>query len=241
MQERIQKLISAAGLMSRRAAEKLITEGKVTVNGEPAQLGDRADPDTDEIIADGVKVVIGNKKTYVLLNKPRGYVTTLSDEKDRKNVAMLTEDTGVRLYPVGRLDINSEGLLIMTDDGELANMLMHPSGHVLKTYRTSVTGSDIEASIKKLAEPVELDDCTVQAKSVKLLKSENDAALVDITIGEGRNRQIRRMCEYCDLKVTRLVRVKEGPVELGKLKTGTWRYLTDNEIAALKGQAGYGQ
>lgn len=236
MQERIQKIISAHGLMSRRAAEQAITDGRVSVNGETAFLGQKADDELDDIRVDGKALLEKEEPVYIALNKPKGYVTTLSDEKGRKNVSELVADAGVRVYPVGRLDINSEGLLIMTNDGEFANRLMHPSGNVYKTYKTWVVGEVVEESLLRLKEPFELDECTVQAKNVKVLAANEKSAVLFMTIGEGRNRQVRRMCEIAGLKVTRLCRVKEGSLELGSLKPGEWRYLTEIEVDALYGK-----
>lgn len=230
MTERIQKIISASGLMSRRAAEELIAAGKVTVNGMRAELGMKADGERDIIVVNGKALPAPDDKQYIMLNKPRGYVTTLSDEKNRPCVTELVSDVGVRVYPVGRLDMYSEGLLILTNDGDFANRLMHPSHEFSKTYLTWVKGENIKAAIAKLRKPVELDGCTVQAQDVEVRECFDDRAVLLITIGEGKNRQIRRMCQSCDLKVTRLRRISEGPLSLGELKSGTWRRLTNSEI-----------
>lgn len=230
MTERIQKIISASGLMSRRAAEELIAAGKVTVNGVRAELGMKADGERDIIVVNGKALPSPDDKQYIMLNKPRGYVTTLSDEKNRPCVTELVSDVGVRVYPVGRLDMYSEGLLILTNDGEFANRLMHPSHEFPKTYLTWVKGENIKAAIAKLRKPIELDGCTVQAQDVQVRECFEDRAVLLITIGEGRNRQIRRMCQSCALRVTRLRRVSEGPLSLGELKSGTWRRLTNSEI-----------
>ena len=230
MTERIQKIISASGLMSRRAAEELIAAGKVTVNGVRAELGMKADGDRDIIIVDGKALPSPDDKLYIMLNKPRGYVTTLKDEKNRRCVTELVSELGARVYPVGRLDMYSEGLLILTNDGDFANRLMHPSHDFSKTYMTWVKGENIKSAVAKLRLPMKLDGCTVQAQSVELTESFVDRAVLLITIGEGRNRQIRRMCKLCGLEVTRLRRVSEGPLSLGDLKSGTWRHLTHGEI-----------
>lgn len=230
MTERIQKIISASGLMSRRAAEELIAAGKVTVNGVRAELGMKADGERDIIVVNGKALPSPDEKMYIMLNKPRGYVTTLSDEKNRPCVTELVSGAGVRLYPVGRLDMYSEGLLILTNDGDFANRLMHPSHEFSKSYLTWVKGENIRLAIAKLHKPIELDGCTVQAKDIELRECLEDRAVLLITIGEGRNRQIRRMCESCGLRVTRLRRVSEGPLSLGELKSGTWRRLTNSEI-----------
>ena len=233
MEERLQKIISSSGLMSRRAAEKTIEEGRVTVNGVTAQLGAKADTDRDTILVDGKALNLHNEKKYLMPNKPRGYVTTMKDEKGRKDVTELVKAAGDRLYPVGRLDMYSEGLLVMTNDGDFANLLMHPSHNFSKTYRTWVQGEDIGLAVEYLREPMEIDGCTVCAENVDIEQVYPGSAVLLITISEGRNRQVRRMCEGCGLKVTKLVRVSEGPLELGNLKSGEWRYLTDTEVSMI--------
>ena len=236
MTERIQKLISAAGLMSRRAAEEAIAAGRVEVNGEKVGLGDRADPAADRITVDGKELPRTEEKLYLMLNKPRGYVTTLHDEKGRRNVTELLTGLDARVYPVGRLDMYSEGLLLLTNDGDFANRVMHPSHEVTKTYRTWVTGADIEKAVKTLRRPMEIDGAAVRAQGVDIEQSFPGGALLNVRIGEGRNRQVRKMCEQAGLKVTRLQRVAEGNVELGALKSGAWRKLTQNEIRSLLGE-----
>lgn len=233
MKERIQKIISARGIASRRAAEKMMEERRVTVNGIPAALGESADPDTDDIRVDGAALPKTPPKTYIMLNKPKGYVTTLSDEKGRKNVAELVSDAGERLYPVGRLDLNSEGLLILTNDGDMANRLMHPSHNIRKTYHTWVRGGELESAVKTLEGPMEIDGATIRPASVNILSQDENGALLAITIGEGKNRQIRKMCEQAGLYITRLKRVREGPIELGTLQPGKWRYLREEELQKL--------
>ena len=230
MKIRLQKLISTAGVASRRAAEEMISAGKVTVNGAAAKLGDSADPDTDIILVDGKPLPKNDGRMYIMLNKPRGYVTTLSDEKGRRCVTDLVKDAGTRLYPVGRLDMYSEGLLLMTNDGDFANMLMHPSHNVKKTYRTSVTGDDIEYAVQILRMPMCIDGYIVKPAEVSVTEHTDDRAVLSITISEGRNRQVRKMCEQAGLKVMRLCRISEGSVELGDLPVGKWRRLTDDEI-----------
>lgn len=236
MTERLQKLISAAGLMSRRAAEEAISAGRVRVNGERASLGDKADPATDEITVDGKVLPQETAKLYLMLHKPRGYVTTLSDEKGRKNVTALLGELGSRVYPVGRLDMYSEGLLLMTNDGDFANRVMHPSHEVSKVYHTWVTGENIEKAAHMLRRPMEIDGYTVHAQGVDIVQGFPGGALFSITIKEGRNRQIRKMCEKAGLKVTRLLRVAEGSLELGNLKSGCWRHLTKGEVKSLLGE-----
>ena len=233
MKERLQKILSSRGICSRRKAEEMITAGKVSVNGVAAQLGDAADPEVDQILVEGKPLPARESYVYILLNKPRGFVTTLSDEKGRPNAAQLVEDCGVRVYPVGRLDMDSEGLLLFTNDGEFANTLMHPKHQVEKTYDTWVTGYN-PGCFKRLGEPMELDGYALRQPKLKLLKVEGRTARIRITIHEGRNRQVRRMCEIAGMHVTRLKRVKEGALELGDLPKGKWRYLTPDEVEQLK-------
>lgn len=234
MAERIQKLISAAGLASRREAERFISAGRVTVNGETAKLGDTADPLTDDIRLDGKSIGKPAEPIYIMLNKPRGYVTSMKDDRGRRCVAELTQSVGVRLYPVGRLDLNSEGLLIMTNDGEAANALMHPSHEVTKIYKVSVSGDSLEKSLERLGGEFTLDGRQVCAVSLAVLKRSEDRALISIGIKQGLNRQIRRMCEISGLRVLRLCRVAEGELRLGSLGTGKWRFLDEKEIAYIK-------
>ncbi len=234
MTERLQKLIAASGLMSRRAAEQCILAGRVTVNGLTAALGDRADPETDTILFDGRPLPSSEEKVYIMLNKPKGYVTTMNDEKGRRNVRELVRDVPGRVYPVGRLDMYSEGLLLMTNDGDFANRMMHPSHEVVKVYRTWVTGGDVGCSVELLRCPIELDDGYVTAPAeVDIADLFPGGAVLDIAIHEGRNRQVRRMCDAVGLRVTKLRRISEGDVFLGELKSGCWRYLTDEELELI--------
>ena len=234
MKIRIQKLLSQRGVCSRRQAESLILAGRVLVNGIVCGLGDGADPDVDTVTVNGQPLPKEGARRYIMLHKPRGFVTTLSDEKGRPNAAQLV-DCGERVYPVGRLDMESEGLLLFTNDGEFANMLMHPKHEVNKTYRTTVRGYT-ESGLERLKEPVTLDGYTIRKPEVKLLKvfPQGDKALLEITIHEGRYRQVRRMCDMAGMNVTRLVRISEGKLKLGTLAEGKWRYLTPEEIASLK-------
>ena len=232
MPERLQKIISSAGLMSRRTAEEYITAGRVMVNGRDAALGDKVDAAIDSILVDGKPLPSNVDRRYIMLNKPKGYVTTMSDEKGRRNVTELL-NVPERLYPVGRLDMYSEGLLIMTNDGEFANKLMHPSHNVTKTYRTWVQGEDIGLAVEYLRGALDIGDCIVQAIDVDIEEVFSRGAVLLITIGEGRNRQVRKMCQCCGLRVTRLVRISEGGLELGTLKSGAWRDLTEEEIKSI--------
>lgn len=228
MEERLQKLLSACGVTSRRGAEEYILAGRVTVNGKTAALGDKADIEKDHIEVDGAPLRRAEGRTYLVLHKPRGYVTTLSDEKGRRTVAELVADCGVRVWPVGRLDYASEGLLIMTDDGALTNRLLHPSHEVEKEYLVSVTG-DIEAAMPILTAPMTLDGELLAPAKVRALGE----GKLSVIIHQGKNRQVRRMCAAADLAVTRLRRIREGSLTLGSLPAGKWRTLTPSEIAAL--------
>ena len=235
MKERLQKIISARGLTSRRQAEQWITDGRVTCNGEISQLGDQADPDVDIICVDGKPLPDTEKPVYIMLHKPRGYVTTLSDEKGRPNAAQLMADCGVRVYPVGRLDMDSEGLLLFTNDGDFANRMMHPKHEVNKAYQVTVKGFT-EDGLKTLKMPAVIDGYTISSPDVKVLKAsdEKGKTYLEIVIHEGRNRQVRKMCALAGMDVVRLIRVREGEVVLGNLPRGKWRYLTDTEVIALK-------
>ena len=230
--ERLQKIIAARGLCSRRQAEKWIEEGRVRVNGNTAHLGDTADVTEDVIEVDGKRLPKAGKKVYLMLNKPRGYVTTLSDEKGRKNAAELVAGCGVRVYPVGRLDMDSEGLLLFTNDGEFANLMMHPKHEVDKIYRVWVTNFAPE-KLEALKEPIELDGYKIKAPKVRPVRMEPSRAILDVTIHEGRNRQVRRMCQAAGLEVARLKRIAEGGLRIGELKPGAWRFLEPRELELL--------
>ena len=232
MKERIQKILASRGMASRRKAEEWIVAGKVTCNGRAAVLGDTADPEADEILVDGVPLPEKEKYVYIMLNKPRGYVTTLSDEKGRPDAASLVSGCGIRVYPVGRLDMDSEGLLIFTNDGEFANSLMHPKHEVKKTYEVWIRGF-CPGSLERVGKRVELDGYLIRRPEVKLLWENEGKAKLLVTIHEGRNRQVRRMCQIAGMEVTRLRRVAEGNVKLGDLKPGAWRELTGEELKAL--------
>ena len=233
MEERLQKLLSAAGICSRRTAEGYITAGRVTVNGAAASLGQRADPERDEICVDGRPLEDRAAPVYLMLNKPRGYVTTLSDEKGRRTAADLVRDCGVRVYPVGRLDLNSEGLLLMTNDGVLAQRMTHPSHEVSKTYHVSVSGMAGRAA-ERLSAMRDLEGETIRPAQASVLRRSGEAAELSVTIHEGKNRQVRRMCAACGWAVRRLRRVREPALELGTLPSGAWRYLTEGEIEELR-------
>ena len=230
--ERIQKIIAARGLCSRRAAEELLRAGRVTRNGAAAALGDTAEPG-DVLLVDGRPLPEMPEPVYLMLHKPRGYVTTLSDERGRRTVRELIDGCGCKVVPVGRLDMDSEGLLLLTNDGALTNALMHPSHRVDKVYRVLVSGY-VPGKETLLARPVVLDGYRIAPPEVRLLGSRGSEASLEVTIHEGRNRQVRRMCEMAGLTVRRLKRVAEGPLTLGRLPAGAWRYLTAEEVAALR-------
>lgn len=232
MEERIQKLLSAAGVCSRRTAEGYIIAGRITVNGVPAQLGQRADPQQDDIRVDGQPLDRRPAPVYLMLNKPRGYVSTLSDEKGRPTVADLVADCGVRVYPVGRLDLDSEGLLLLTNDGTLTERLLHPRHQVDKIYRVWVYGpvSGVEDRLRAMRD---LDGEPIAPARVEVLRRTGGTAELSITIHEGKNRQVRRMCSACGVTVKRLQRIQEHTLKLGTLASGKWRYLTEDELRAL--------
>lgn len=232
---RIQKMIADSGYCSRRKAEELISKGRVKLNGHPVKLGDKCGF-KDLITIDGERLYMPRKKNfvYIMLNKPRGYVTTVSDELDRRCVMDLLEDVEERVYPVGRLDRNSEGLLLFTNDGEFANSIMHPSRHITKTYRVTVRPDITDEQLVKLSEGVDIDGKTTLPATVIVKEKQQGRVVLLMTIKEGRNRQIRRMCEAVELEVARLRRISVGPVKLGMLKPGAWRELTAEELRALR-------
>ena len=237
MKERLQKILSGAGICSRRAAETYITQGRVKVNGITAGLGDSADVELDEILVDGrVLRKNGPRPVYIMLNKPRGYVTTLSDEAGRKTVADLLGDVPERVYPVGRLDMHSEGLLILTNDGDLAHHLTHPSHEVYKEYLVKLSPDEegLPSPEKPLSGSIELDGEKLLPAKCRLLAKTESGYIMIIAIRQGKNRQIRRMCAKCGYTVNSLKRVSEGDVKLGELPSGRWRYLTEKEIRYLK-------
>lgn len=232
---KLQKYFSDCAIMSRRAAEKEIKNGKVTVNGTVATLGLRIDPERDEIIYKGRRILPPKReKTYILLNKPRGTVTTLSDEKGRPTVISLLDGLGVRVYPVGRLDFNSDGLLLLTDDGELTNRLTHPKHQIPKIYHVTVKGELREEQYKKLSSSLVIDGYKIQPVEVEIIKKEPSATILRMTLYEGRNRQIRKMCALCGLSVKALTRVAIGNITLGGLEIGKWRHLSKEEVNYLK-------
>lgn len=232
MEERLQKILSAAGICSRRAAEDLLVAGRVTVNGERVSLGAKANLAHDDIRVDGAPIRPTEQKTYLMLHKPVGYVTTLSDERGRKTVADLVADCPVRVWPVGRLDQDSEGLLFMTNDGDLTFRLTHPSHEWEKEYHVTVDG-DVEAAVPVLSGPMRLDGVPLRPAKVRVVGREGRYPILSVVIHEGKNRQVRRMCAQAGLKVLRLVRVREGEIVLGSLEAGCWRPLTKRELGLL--------
>ncbi len=235
---RLQKFLSEAGVASRRKAEEMIRNGAVKVNGVTAQIGDSVDPKKDTVLVKGKKVMKQKTMRYILLNKPRGYVTTTDDDLGRKCVLELVKDVKERIYPVGRLDRVSEGALILTNDGAFANAMMHPSKHVPKTYRVTVRPEATSEQVDILSTGVEIDGRMTAPADVYILSKEEGRAVLEIVLYEGRNRQIRRMCEALDLEVARLRRVAVGPIKLGMLPTGQWRDLTEEEVNSLFKAAG---
>ena len=231
---RIQKFISDSGLMSRRAAEKEIEQGFFKVNGVRATIGQKIDPDKDEVEYKGKLVKGGSKKVYVMLYKPRGYVTTMSDDEGRKCIPELLKDVPERVYPCGRLDMDSEGLLILTNDGEVANKLMHPKHHVEKIYHVKVKGEIEPEVLVTLNGPMVIDDYKIKPVKVSIIERKEGNTILRFILSEGRNRQIRKMCEQVNLKITRLKRVAVGDLTIGMLKPGQWKYMNYNEISILK-------
>ncbi len=236
---RIQKIIADSGYCSRRKAEELMSRGRVKLNGHPIKLGDKADH-KDIITIDGERINIPKKKNYVylMLNKPRGYVTTVSDELDRRCVMDLLDGVKERVYPIGRLDRNSEGLLLFTNDGEFANSIMHPSKHISKSYRVTVRPDISDEQLIKLSKGMEIDGRMTMPATVNVLTKQEGRVVMLITIKEGRNRQIRKMCEAVGLEVARLRRVSLGPLKLGMLKPGTYRELSAEELRAIRNAIG---
>ncbi|MBQ7293310.1 MAG: rRNA pseudouridine synthase [Clostridia bacterium] len=234
---RLQKFFTDCGVLSRRAAEAEIAAGKVKVNGEIAETGQKIDPETDTVEYKG-KIINTYEKphyTYVMLNKPRGYLSSVKDDRGRKCVTELVEDAGVRLYPVGRLDMDSEGLLLMTNDGELTNKLTHPKHEIPKIYHVKIKGKVTEEQVKALSKPMNIDGYTILPVETKLISIKQDYSVLEMILYEGRNRQIRKMCEQTELKILRLCRIAIGNVKLGELAPGKWKYLNKTQVSYLKG------
>ena len=234
---RLQKFFTDMGIMSRRASEKVILAGNVKINGKTAALGDKVDPENDTVVYNGkvIKPQATNKR-YIMLNKPLGYVTTSSDEKGRETVLSLLEGIDERLYPVGRLDMYSEGLLILTNDGELTNRLTHPKHDMSKVYSVIIKGEISPDALHKLNSPMEIDGYKLKPVKVRVISQKEGSTNTLFTLNEGRNRQIRKMCESVGLTIMRLTRISIGKLKLGELERGKWRDLTKNEIEYLKGE-----
>lgn len=236
MKERIQKILSEAGVCSRRRAEELVRAGSVKIDGHPAKIGQQVDPHQCRITVDDVPINYQRKreKHYIALNKPRGYVTTMADERGRKTVSDLVSDVGARVYPIGRLDMVSEGLLLLTDDGEFANMMMHPKYHITKRYRVTVDSAVSDEVGVELSSGVVIDGKMTAPAVINIVSASPTRTVMEMTIREGRNRQIRKMCEAVGLNVKRLKRIAIGPLKLGMIQPGQWRELTKAEVAALR-------
>ena len=237
-EQRIQKVLADQGICSRREAERLIAAGKVKVNGHPVGLGDKMDPDFDKVSIDGKtqRIVRKRQYTYIMLHKPRGFLTTRSDDRGRKTVMDLVADVPAMLRPVGRLDKDSEGLLLLSDDGAFINLLTHPSGGVGKLYRVTVNPRATEEQIIAMSSGIVLDD-GVKTQPIHVVTDEPGRTVLEITLHEGRNRQIRRMCSAVGLQVVRLKRTAQGPVKLGMLQPGEYRELKKSEVSALRNAA----
>ena len=231
---RLQKLLADSGVASRRKAEEMIAAGQVKVNGVTAAIGDKADPKRDKITVSGKRLELKKEHIYIMLHKPRGFITTLSDEMDRKCVKELVSDIPERIYPVGRLDRESEGMLLMTNDGDFANAMTHPSSHVPKTYRVTIRPSITEDQLTQFAVGIVIDGKKTAPADVQVVHQEPGRVVLEIVLYEGRNREIRKMCEELGLEVARLKRIAVGPVKLGMLPMGKWRFLTAEEIRILK-------
>lgn len=231
---RLQKFLSEQGVLSRRAAEEEIKKGKVKVNGIPATLGTKIDPDTDVVEYQGKQIGGAVRKVYLMLNKPVGYVTTMNDEKGRPCVAELVENVGTRVYPIGRLDLESEGLLLFTNDGALANRLMHPKYHKPKIYHVKIHGEIDAEKIKALGRPMNIDGYITKPAGISVVTRKPEYTVLAMELFEGRNRQIRKMCEQLSLHILMLKRISIGEVKLGNLGLGEWRYLTKSQIESLK-------
>ncbi len=235
---RLQKFLAECGIASRRKSEELIDQGVVRVNGQVASIGDKINPKSDTVTVRGKKIVAQKSHTYIMLHKPRGFITTMSDERDRKCVAELIKDVPGRVYPVGRLDRDSEGMLLCTNDGEFANAMTHPRKHVPKTYRVTVRPTVTQEQITELTTGIVIDDRMTAPAEIRVVTREEGRVVLEIILYEGRNRQIRKMCEAVGLEVARLKRTAVGSVKLGMLKQGDWRNLTEDEVRKLMIAAG---
>ena len=235
---RLQKYLSMCAVASRRKAEELIAQGKVKVNGKVASIGDKVSPKHDTVTVSGKKIVGNKKHYYIMLHKPRGFITTMDDEMGRKCVAELVKDVGARVYPVGRLDKDSEGLLLMTNDGEFANHMTHPSKHIPKTYRVTVRPDVTEDVLTAFSTGMEIDGRITAPADAHIIEKQDNRVVMEIVLYEGRNRQIRKMCESLGLEVARLKRTSMGSLKLGMLPPGKWRELKEDEVHKLMVSSG---
>lgn len=235
---RLQKYLSMCAVASRRKAEELIAQGKVKVNGKVAEIGDKVSPRHDTVTVSGRKIVANKKHYYIMLHKPRGFITTMDDEMGRKCVAELVSDVGARVYPIGRLDKDSEGLLLMTNDGEFANHMTHPSKHIPKTYRVTVRPDVTEEMLTAFTAGMEIDGRITAPADAHIIEKQDNRVVLEIVLYEGRNRQIRKMCETLGLEVARLKRTSIGSLKLGMLHPGKWRELTEDEVHKLMVSSG---
>ena len=230
---RLQKFMADNGVASRRKCEEMIEQGIVKVNGNTAHLGDKVDPKRDKVTVRGKKIAVSDNLRYILLHKPRGYITTMQDEQGRKCVAELVSDVGVRVYPVGRLDRESEGMLLMTNDGAFSNAITHPKRHVPKTYRVTIRPKITDEQIAAFQDGIEIDGRMTAPASLRVLDKSEGRVVVEAIIYEGRNRQIRKMFDELGIEVARLKRTAVGSVKLGMLPQGKWRDLTEDEVRKL--------
>lgn len=235
---RLQKYLSMCAVASRRKAEELIAQGKVKINGKVASIGDKVSPKHDTVTVSGKKIVANKKHYYIMLHKPRGFITTMDDEMGRKCVAELVRDVGARVYPVGRLDKDSEGLLLMTNDGEFANHMTHPSKHIPKTYRVTVRPDVTEDMLTAFSTGMEIDGRITAPADAHVIEKQDNRVVMEIVLYEGRNRQIRKMCESLGLEVARLKRTSMGSLKLGMLPPGKWRELKEDEVHKLMVSSG---
>lgn len=236
--ERLQKYMAGCGVASRRKCEEMISEGRVTVNGITAQIGDSVDPGVDKVVLDGGARISKSKeeKIYLVLNKPKGYITAASDDRGRQTVMELVKDVGKRVYPVGRLDFNSEGVIFLTNDGDFSYALTHPKHQIEKGYEVTVSGTITQSQVDKLSKPFDLDGYKTRGANVSIILAQENKTVLYVGITEGRNRQVRKMCESMGLLVRRLRRVCVGNVKLGDLQLGKYRHLTKPEVAELLGE-----
>lgn len=235
---RLQKYLSMCAVASRRKSEELIAQGKVKINGKVAQIGDKVSPKRDTVTVSGKKVAAHRSKVYIMLHKPRGFITTMDDEMGRKCVAELVSDVGERVYPVGRLDKDSEGLLLLTNDGEFTNHMTHPSKHIPKTYRVTVRPDVTDDMLTTFSAGMEIDGRMTAPADAHIIEKQDNRVVLEIVLYEGRNRQIRKMCEALGLEVARLKRTSMGSLKLGMLPPGKWRELTEDEVHKLMVSSG---